>query len=147
MGVDAWSVKLKPESKNNSFIDWDDCIENDGWEDIIPKDNYIQKNGYGKIHHSFINMLLKTREYAYDYENENTVTEFTGDPCCDITTLRVVRDRLKNFIEAIELNNTLDYIWIDVEYSLDRIDYSQIKDLFEYIDLALENDFLIWFSF
>lgn len=30
MGVDAWSVKLKPESKKNVFIDWYDCIENDG---------------------------------------------------------------------------------------------------------------------
>lgn len=146
MGVDAWSVKIKPESKNSYFIDWDDCIEDDGWIDIIPKDNCIQKNGYGKIHHSFINMLLKTRDYTYDYE-ETRVLEFTGNPCCDITTLRVVRDRLKEFIEAIELNNTLDYIWIDVEYSLDRIDYLQIKDLFEYINLALENDFLMWFSF
>ena len=43
MGVDAWSVKIKPESRNSSFIDWDDCIENDGWEKIIPKDNYIVK--------------------------------------------------------------------------------------------------------
>lgn len=139
MGVDAWSVKLKPESKKNVFIDWDDCIENDGWENIISKDNSIQKNGYREIHHSFINMLLKTREYIYDYENNHPVTEFTGNPCCDIVTLRVVRDRLNDFIESIERNNILDYAWIDVEYSLDRIDYFTIKDLFEYIDTAVNN--------
>lgn len=149
MSIDAWAVKLKPESKNNSFIDWDDCIEDDKWEDIIPKDNYIQMNGYRKIHHSFINMLLKTRDYTYKYEDEdvNIINTFTGDPCCDYITLRVVRDRLKDFIRAIELNNMFDYKWIDVEYCLDTIDYTQIKDLFEYMDLALKNDFLIWFSF
>lgn len=148
MGVDIWTVKIKSESKNKSYIDWDDCIEDDGWESIIPENNSIHSRGYGKVHHSFINMLLQTRDYTYDYEDEkNPVKLFEGHPCCDKITLRVVCDRLKRFIECIELNNVSDYVWIDVEYSLDRISYNQIKDLYEYLHLALENGFLIWFSF
>ena len=148
MGVDIWTVKIKSESKNKSYIDWDDCIEDDGWENIIPESNSIHSRGYGKVHHSFINMLLSTRDYTYDYEDEkNPIKLFEGHPCCEEITLRVVCDRLKYFIDCIELNNISDYVWIDVEYSLNRINYTQIKDLYEYLHLALENGFLIWFSF
>lgn len=94
MEINVQLVKIKPESKNSSFVDWDGCIENDGWEKIIPEDNYIYLN---------IKRIIQQQSLRVPY-----------------ITLKVARNRLKDFIKTIELNNTLDSVWIDVEDSLDR---------------------------
>lgn len=75
------------------------------------------------MNHLFIKMFLMIREYTYNYEREKPDTIFEGDPCCDCTTLKVIRDRLGDFLNVLKSSNMYDYIWIDIEYSKDKIDY------------------------
>lgn len=133
MGLDAYAVKLKNNS-NWKVSDWEEIIEFD-IEDFLSEDNFFKKYTINNQISRFIN----------DEVLKNKDIRFEGDPCCSYELVKVTKESLNEWID-----NNPDKDYIDDKTFKDNIeilDRKRIKELLEYLTLAMEHNCVFWFSY
>lgn len=132
MSLDAWGVKLKPGVPLH-LANWD-TIEDLDETDILPQSNYFFDHAYSRIHHSFINYVIK---------ESCELLIFDGAPCCSLDIMEKVSSLLKKYLD----NNSKDiYCWEDSEGIKNVLTRKEVTDLCEYLILLKDNGFVMWFS-